>query len=179
MGLKGACGILRVPFCFPCCSLLTCSRHGWGGGLKAWDGDQQRYPRRKDVAIELAWNLITREFAGPAERLTVTVYAGDDEAFELSRKITGLPESRILRIDGADNFWSMGNTGPCGPCAEIFYDHGEDIPGGPPGSPDSEGDRFVEIWNLVFMQYDRLSADERVDLPRHGAGTHRRGAAGG
>ncbi len=120
----------------------------------------------KDVAIELAWNLITREFAVPAERLTVTVYAEDDEAFELSRKITGLPESRILRIDGADNFWSMGNTGPCGPCAEIFYDHGEDIPGGPPGSPDSEGDRFVEIWNLVFMQYDRLSADERVDLPR-------------
>ena len=120
----------------------------------------------KDVAIELAWDLITREFAVSAERLTVTVYAEDDEAFELSKKITGLPESRILRIDGADNFWSMGDTGPCGPCAEIFYDHGEDIPGGPPGSPDSEGDRFVEIWNLVFMQYDRLSADKRVDLPR-------------
>jgi len=120
----------------------------------------------KDVALELAWNLITREFAVSPERLTVTVYAEDDEAFELSRKITGLPDSRILRIASSDNFWSMGDTGPCGPCAEIFYDHGEDIPGGPPGSADAEGDRFVEIWNLVFMQYDRLSAEERVDLPR-------------
>ncbi|MDP7190244.1 MAG: alanine--tRNA ligase [Alphaproteobacteria bacterium] len=120
----------------------------------------------KDVAIELAWNLITKEFAVPAERLMITVHADDDEAFKLSRKITGLPESLVLRLDSADNFWSMGNTGSCGPCAEIFYDHGEDVPGGPPGSAEAEGDRFVEIWNLVFMQYNRLSADERVDLPR-------------
>ncbi|MBW7852448.1 MAG: alanine--tRNA ligase [Rhodospirillales bacterium] len=120
----------------------------------------------KDRAIELAWNLITRDFAIPAGRLLVTVYAEDDEAFALWRKIAGLPESRIIRIPTSDNFWAMGDTGPCGPCSEIFYDHGEHIPGGPPGSPDADGDRFIEIWNLVFMQYEQIDAANRVDLPR-------------
>jgi alanyl-tRNA synthetase len=120
----------------------------------------------KDVAIELAWNLITKEFGIPAKRLTATVYAEDDEAFDLWRKISGLPEERIIRIGTSDNFWAMGDTGPCGPCSEIFYDHGDKIPGGPPGSPDEDGDRFIEIWNLVFMQYEQLTPDERVDLPR-------------
>ena len=110
----------------------------------------------KERAIELAWNLVTKEYGLPKERLLVTVYIDDDDAFDLWKKIAGLPECKILRIAGADNFWSMGETGPCGPCAEIFYDHGEHIPGGPPGSPDAEGDRFIEIWNLVFMQYEQL-----------------------
>ncbi len=110
----------------------------------------------KEHAIELAWNLITKEFGLPKERLLVTVYIDDDDAFDLWKKIAGLPESKILRIAGSDNFWSMGETGPCGPCSEIFYDHGEHIPGGPPGSPDADGDRFIEIWNLVFMQYEQL-----------------------
>ncbi|MCP4329996.1 MAG: alanine--tRNA ligase [Alphaproteobacteria bacterium] len=120
----------------------------------------------KDRAIELAWNLVTKEFGLPAERLLATVYAEDDDAFELWRKIAGLPEDRILRIATSDNFWSMGDTGPCGPCSEIFYDHGEGLAGGPPGSPDEDGDRFIEIWNLVFMQFEQVSADERIDLPR-------------
>jgi alanyl-tRNA synthetase len=120
----------------------------------------------KERAIELAWNLITKEYGVPAERLWVTVYIDDDEAFRLWKKIAGLPDSRIGRIAGADNFWSMGETGPCGPCAEIFYDHGPHIPGGPPGSPDADGDRFVEIWNLVFMQYEQLAGGKRLDLPR-------------
>ncbi len=120
----------------------------------------------KDVAIELAWNLVTKEFGLPADRLIATVYAEDDQAFVLWKKISGLPESRILRIATSDNFWSMGDTGPCGPCSEIFYDHGDHLPGGPPGSPDEDGDRFVEIWNLVFMQYEQVSKDERVDLPK-------------
>jgi alanyl-tRNA synthetase len=120
----------------------------------------------KDRAIELAWNLITQEFGLPKERLTATVYIDDDEAFGLWKKIAGLPESRILRIAGSDNFWAMGETGPCGPCSEIFYDHGEGIPGGPPGSPDAEGDRFIEIWNLVFMQFEQVTPSERVPLPR-------------
>jgi len=120
----------------------------------------------KDHAIELAWNLITKEFALPVERLLVTVYIDDDEAFGLWKKIAGLPESKILRIAGSDNFWAMGDTGPCGPCSEIFYDHGAHIPGGPPGSPDAEGDRFIEIWNLVFMQYEQLASGERLNLPR-------------
>src|SRR5690242_12133125 len=120
----------------------------------------------KDRAIELAWNLITKEFALPVERLLVTVYIDDDEAFGLWKKIAGLPESKILRIAGDDNFWAMGDTGPCGPCSEIFYDHGPHIPGGPPGSLDAEGDRFIEIWNLVFMQYEQLASGERRDLPR-------------
>src|ERR1700756_5202485 len=120
----------------------------------------------KDRAIELAWNLITKEFGLPVDRLTVTVFIDDDEAFDLWKKIAGLPESRILRIAGSDNFWQMGDLGPCGPCSEIFYDHGPHIPGGPPGSSEAEGDRFIEIWNLVFMQYEQLPGGERVPLPR-------------
>jgi alanyl-tRNA synthetase len=120
----------------------------------------------KDVAIELAWNLVTKEYGLPADRLLATVYAEDDEAFVLWRKIAGLPESRVLRIPTSDNFWAMGDTGPCGPCSEIFYDHGPEVPGGPPGSPDAEGDRFIEIWNLVFMQYEQVTPAERVNLPR-------------
>ena len=120
----------------------------------------------KDVAIELAWNLVTKEFALAPDRLLVTVFADDDEAHAHWRKIAGLSEDRILRIASADNFWSMGETGPCGPCSEIFYDHGDQVPGGPPGSADAEGDRFIEIWNLVFMQFEQLGPDERVALPR-------------
>jgi alanyl-tRNA synthetase len=120
----------------------------------------------KDRAIELAWNLITKDFGLPKDRLLATVYIDDDEAFNLWKKIAGLPDSKIIRIAGADNFWAMGDTGPCGPCSEIFYDHGDHIAGGPPGSPDSEGDRYVEIWNLVFMQYEQLADGKRVNLPR-------------
>ncbi|HLN25502.1 MAG TPA: alanine--tRNA ligase [Patescibacteria group bacterium] len=120
----------------------------------------------KEGAIELAWKLITQEYGIDAERLLVTVYHTDDEAFDLWRKIAGLPEQRIIRIPTADNFWAMGDTGPCGPCSEIFYDHGDHIPGGPPGSPDQDGDRFIEIWNLVFMQYEQVTPDQRVALPR-------------
>jgi alanyl-tRNA synthetase len=120
----------------------------------------------KDVAIELAWNLITKEYGLPADRLLTTVYAEDDEAFALWRKIAGLPESRILRIPTSDNFWAMGDTGPCGPCSEIFYDHGPAVPGGPPGSPDEDGDRFIEIWNLVFMQFEQIAPGRREPLPR-------------
>jgi alanyl-tRNA synthetase len=120
----------------------------------------------KERAIELAWKLLTKEFGVPADRLLATVYIDDDEAFRLWKKITGLPEKRILRIAGDDNFWAMGDTGPCGPCAEIFYDHGDHIWGGPPGSAEAEGDRFVEIWNLVFMQYEQLADGKRLDLPR-------------
>src|SRR5437764_5917652 len=120
----------------------------------------------KDSAIELAWNLITKEFGLPTEKLTATVYVDDDVAFDLWKKIAGLTESRIIRIAGSDNFWAMGDTGPCGPCSEIFYDHGDAIPGGPPGSADADGDRFIEIWNLVFMQYEQLPGGKRVDLPK-------------
>ncbi len=120
----------------------------------------------KELAIELAWNLVTKEFGLPRERLLATVYAEDDQAFDLWKKIAGLPESKIIRIPTSDNFWAMGDTGPCGPCSEIFYDHGDHIPGGPPGSPDEDGDRFIEIWNLVFMQYEQVTTDQRVDLPR-------------
>jgi alanyl-tRNA synthetase len=120
----------------------------------------------KPLAIELAWNLLTRDFGLPKDRLTVTVYHDDDDAFDLWKRIAGLPESRILRIATSDNFWAMGDTGPCGPCSEIFYDHGEQIPGGPPGSADADGDRFIEIWNLVFMQFEALPGGERLSLPR-------------
>src|ERR1700686_2277062 len=120
----------------------------------------------KDRAIELAWNLVTREFGLPRDRLTITVFAEDDQAFDLWRKIAGLPESRIIRIATSDNFWAMGDTGPCGPCSEIFYDHGDHIPGGPPGSPGADGDRFIEIWNLVFMQYEQLAGGKRLELPK-------------
>ena len=120
----------------------------------------------KEQAIHHAWTLITKTWGLAPERLTVTVYHTDDEAFDLWKKIAGLPEERIIRIATSDNFWSMGDTGPCGPCSEIFYDHGDHIWGGPPGSPQEDGDRFVEIWNLVFMQYDQRGPGDRVDLPR-------------
>jgi len=120
----------------------------------------------KERAIELAWTLVTKEYALPKDKLLITVYIDDDDAFKLWKKIAGLPDSKILRIAGDDNFWAMGETGPCGPCSEIFYDHGPHIPGGPPGSPDAEGDRFIEIWNLVFMQYEQFEGGKRVDLPR-------------
>src|SRR5579871_1647972 len=120
----------------------------------------------KDRAIELAWNLVTKEFGLPRQRLTVTVFSEDDQAFAAWKKIADLPEKRIVRIPTSDNFWAMGDTGPCGPCSEIFYDHGDHIPGGPPGSPEQDGDRFVEIWNLVFMQYEQVAAGQRLDLPK-------------
>ena len=120
----------------------------------------------KDQAIELAWNLVTKEFGLNKDKLLVTVHSSDEDAADLWKKIAGIPDSRIIRIPTSDNFWSMGDTGPCGPCSEIFFDHGDHIPGGPPGSPDEDGDRFIEIWNLVFMQFEQLTADERVDLPK-------------
>lgn len=119
----------------------------------------------KEDAIELAWNLITKEFGLPEEKLLVTVYHEDDEAFDLWKKIAGLKDEKIIRIPTSDNFWAMGDTGPCGPCSEIFFDHGDHIWGGPPGSPEEDGDRFIEIWNLVFMQYEQ-TPDERLDLPK-------------
>jgi alanyl-tRNA synthetase len=120
----------------------------------------------KPDAIEWAWTLVTKEFGLPKDRLTTTVFSEDDEAHALWKKIAGLPDSRIIRIPTSDNFWSMGDTGPCGPCSEIFFDHGDKIPGGPPGSADADGDRFIEIWNLVFMQFEQVSKTERVNLPR-------------
>ncbi|WP_140985036.1 alanine--tRNA ligase [Asticcacaulis tiandongensis] len=120
----------------------------------------------KAEAIEHAWKLVTKEYGLNPDRLMATVYVDDDEAFALWKKIAGLPESRIARIAGADNFWSMGDTGPCGPCTEIFYDHGDHIWGGPPGTPEEDGDRFVEIWNLVFMQYDQQEDGTRLNLPK-------------
>ena len=120
----------------------------------------------KEQAIVHAWTLLTRDFALDPARLTVTVYHTDDEAFDLWRKVAGLPDHRIIRIATNDNFWSMGDTGPCGPSSEIFFDHGDHIAGGPPGSPDEDGDRFVEIWNLVFMQHEQVDAATRIDLPR-------------
>ncbi|MDT8345287.1 MAG: alanine--tRNA ligase-related protein, partial [Thermohalobaculum sp.] len=110
----------------------------------------------KELAIPLAWDLITKEFGLAKDRLLVTVYHDDDEAAGIWKKYAGLPDQRIIRIPTADNFWSMGPTGPCGPCSEIFYDHGPHIAGGPPGSPDEDGDRFIEIWNLVFMQFEQF-----------------------
>jgi alanyl-tRNA synthetase len=120
----------------------------------------------KPDAIHFAWELITREYGLPKDKLSVTVYADDDEAHGLWKKIAGLPDSRIIRIGTSDNFWRMGDTGPCGPCSEIFYDHGDHIWGGPPGSPDQDGDRFIEIWNLVFMQYEETAGGVRTALPR-------------
>ena len=120
----------------------------------------------KEGAIEYAWELLTKEFALPVDKLLVTVYADDDQAHGLWKKIAGLPDEKIIRIATSDNFWSMGDTGPCGPCSEIFYDHGAHIPGGPPGSPDEDGDRFVEIWNLVFMQFEQTAPGERTSLPK-------------
>jgi len=120
----------------------------------------------KEEAITHAWTLLTKEWGLSADKLIATVYHTDDEAFDLWRKIAGLPEDRIIRIATNDNFWSMGDTGPCGPCSEIFYDHGEHIPGGPPGSPDEDGDRFIEIWNLVFMQFEQDGQGNQTDLPK-------------
>ncbi len=120
----------------------------------------------KDEAISHAWELLTDVWGINKEKLCVTVYHTDDEAFDLWKKIAGLPEERIIRIATNDNFWSMGDTGPCGPCSEIFYDHGAHIPGGPPGSPNEDGDRFIEIWNLVFMQFEQKDADTRIPLPK-------------
>ncbi|MGB7655380.1 MAG: alanine--tRNA ligase [Novosphingobium sp.] len=120
----------------------------------------------KEQAITHAWTLLTKEWGLAPDKLTATVYHTDDEAFDLWRKIAGLPEERIIRIPTSDNFWSMGDTGPCGPCSEIFYDHGAHIPGGPPGSPDEDGDRFIEIWNLVFMQFEQAADGSRTSLPK-------------
>jgi alanyl-tRNA synthetase len=119
----------------------------------------------KEQAITHAWTLLTGEWGLPKDKLLVTVYHTDDEAFGLWKKIAGLSEDRIIRIPTSDNFWSMGDTGPCGPCSEIFYDHGEHIFGGPPGSPDEDGDRFIEIWNLVFMQFEQAADGSRTNLP--------------
>ena len=120
----------------------------------------------KEAAIPYAWELLTKDFGLDKSRLLVTVYSEDEEAAAIWRKVAGLPDSRIIRIPTSDNFWRMGDTGPCGPCSEIFHDHGEHIPGGPPGSPDEDGDRFIEIWNLVFMQYDEGPPGTRMALPR-------------
>ena len=120
----------------------------------------------KDHAIELAWNLLTKDWGLPKDKLMVTVYEDDDEALELWKKIAGLSEDRIVRLGAKSNFWQMGDTGPCGPCSEIFYDHGEKIWGGPPGSPEEDGDRWIEIWNLVFMQFEQHADGSRTPLPR-------------
>ena len=120
----------------------------------------------KDRAIDLAWRLVTKSFGLPKDRLLVTVYAEDEEAHALWKKIAGLPDERIIRIATSDTFWAMGDTGPCGPCSEIFFDHGPGVAGGPPGSPDEDGDRFIEIWNLVFMQYEQRAPGDRIALPR-------------
>ena len=120
----------------------------------------------KDRAIELAWNLITKDFGIDKKRLYVTVFHEDDEAFNFWKKIAGLSDDRIIRIPTSDNFWSMGETGPCGPCSEIFFDHGDKLKGGPPGTKDQDGDRYIEIWNLVFMQFEQLSKDKRINLPK-------------
>ncbi|MBA8840279.1 alanine--tRNA ligase [Ochrobactrum sp. RH2CCR150] len=120
----------------------------------------------KEDAISFAWNLITKEFGLPKDKLLVTVYHTDEDAANYWKKIAGLSDDRIIRIATSDNFWAMGDTGPCGPCSEIFFDHGDHIWGGPPGSPDEDGDRFIEIWNLVFMQFEQVTPDQRIDLPR-------------
>ena len=120
----------------------------------------------KPQAIEHAWTLLTKDFSLSKDRLLVTVYSEDEDAADLWKKVAGIPDSRIIRIPTSDNFWRMGDTGPCGPCSEIFFDHGDKIPGGPPGSPDEDGDRFIEIWNLVFMQYEEGPPGIRVSLPR-------------
>ncbi|QCN94711.1 alanine--tRNA ligase [Azospirillum argentinense] len=120
----------------------------------------------KDDAIAFAWNLVTKEFGLPADKLLVTVHSSDEDAAGIWRKVAGLSDDRIIRIPTDDNFWRMGDTGPCGPCSEIFFDHGPHIAGGPPGSPDQDGDRFIEIWNLVFMQYEQRGPDDLIALPK-------------
>ncbi|HOO82505.1 MAG TPA: alanine--tRNA ligase, partial [Alphaproteobacteria bacterium] len=125
----------------------------------------------KDDAIAFAWELVTKNFALPAEKLCVTVHSSDEEAAAIWKKVSGLADEKIIRIPTDDNFWRMGDTGPCGPCTEIFYDHGDHIWGGPPGSPEEDGDRFIEIWNNVFMQYEQVDADTRIDLPAQSVDT--------
>ena len=120
----------------------------------------------KERAIELAWNLITKDFGIDKNKLYFTVFNEDDEAFNLWKKITGFGDDRIIKISTSDNFWSMGETGPCGPCSEIFYDHGDQLSGGLPGTKDQDGDRYIEIWNLVFMQFEQISKDKRINLPK-------------
>ena len=120
----------------------------------------------KEEAISYAWDILTKDFDLPKEKLLVTVYHEDEDSFNLWKKIAGLDEDKIIKIKTSDNFWSMGDTGPCGPCSEIFYDHGDKLKGGIPGSPDQDGDRFIEIWNLVFMQYEQISKDKRINLPK-------------
>ena len=120
----------------------------------------------KEQAIHHAWDLLTKDFGLPKEKLLVTVFNEDNDAFNLWKKIAGLNENKIIKISTSDNFWSMGDTGPCGPCSEIFYDHGDKLKGGPPGSPEEDGDRFIEIWNLVFMQYEQISKEKRIELPK-------------
>ena len=120
----------------------------------------------KENAIELAWNLITKEYGLPLDKLLVTVHSSDEEAATLWRKIAGLSDDKIIRIPTSDNFWAMGETGPCGPCSEIFFDHGSLIKGDVPGSADQDGDRFTEIWNLVFMQYEKTKDGKVIDLPK-------------
>ena len=120
----------------------------------------------KEQAIVHAWNLLTKDFGLPKEKILVTVYHEDEDSFNLWKKISGLSEDKIIKIKTSDNFWSMGDTGPCGPCSEIFYDHGENLQGGPPGSPNEDGDRFIEIWNLVFMQFEQITKDKRINLPK-------------
>ena len=120
----------------------------------------------KEQAISYAWNLITKDLGIDKNRLYVTVFHDDEDAFNLWKKIAGFNDDRIIRIATADNFWSMGDTGPCGPCSEIFYDHGEHLDGGLPGSKNEDGNRFIEIWNLVFMQYEQISKDKRINLPK-------------
>ncbi|MFP4313438.1 MAG: alanine--tRNA ligase [Alphaproteobacteria bacterium] len=125
----------------------------------------------KDDAIAFAWELVTKNFGLSSDKLCVTVHATDEEAAAIWKKVTGFPDHKIIRIDSDDNFWRMGDTGPCGPCTEIFFDHGEHIPGGPPGSPDEDGDRFIEIWNNVFMQYEQIDENTRIDLPAQSVDT--------
>ncbi len=120
----------------------------------------------KEKAIYQAWELLTKEYAIPKEKLLVTIYHNDKEADLLWKKISGFKDDKIIKIKTNDNFWSMGDTGPCGPCSEIFYDHGDTVEGGPPGSKNEDGDRFIEIWNLVFMQYEQISNNERINLPK-------------
>ena len=120
----------------------------------------------KELAIPYAWDLVTKDYGLPKDKLLVTVFSEDEDAAAIWKKVAGLPDDRIIRIPTSDNFWRMGDTGPCGPCSEIFYDHGEHVPGGPPGSPDEDGDRFIEIWNLVFMQFEEGPPGTRVPLPR-------------
>src|SRR5256885_15061667 len=120
----------------------------------------------KELAIPLAWELVTKDFAMDRKRILVTIYHDDEDAYRIWKKVTGLGDDKIIRISTSDNFWSAGETGPCGPCSEIFLDQGDKVAGGPPGSADQDGDRFLEFWNLVFMQYEQRAPGDRVDLPR-------------